>query len=127
MSKKINYQLFRQRKNFDPTILFRSNSSLSYKDFCVFFENRNVESPSEEYYNKVKSFCLSKEKKHDTEVELDLKESTQSVLEETPSSEPVFVEEVKKETEKILEVLPEKPKKSRRKRKKKVNDEDNSQ
>ena len=127
MSKKINYQLFRQRKNFDPTILFRSNSSLSYKDFCVFFENRNVESPSEEYYNKVKSFCLSKEKKHDTEVELDLKESTQSVLEETPSSEPVFVEEVKKETEKILEVLPEKPKKSRRKRKKKVNDEDSSQ
>ena len=100
---------------------------MSYKDFCVFFESRNVESPSEEYYNRVKSFCLSKEKKHDTEVELDLKEPMQPVLEETPPAEPAPVKEVKKETDEILEVLPEKSKKSRRKRKKKVNDEDSSQ
>lgn len=127
MSKKINYQLFRQRKNFDPTILFRSNSSLSYKDFCFFFENRNVEPPSEEYYNRVKSFCFSKEEKHDTEVELDLKEPEQIVLEEIPPVVPVSVEEVKKETEETIEEPPEKPKRTRRKRKKKVNDEDSSQ
>lgn len=127
MSKKINYQLFRQRKSFDPTILFRSNSSLSYKDFCVFFESRNVEPPSEEYYNRVKSFCSTKEEKIDTEVKLDLKEPKQPVLEETPSPEPVPVEEDKKETEEILEAPTEKPKRTRRKRKKKVNDEDSSQ
>jgi hypothetical protein len=123
MSKKINYQLFRQRKNFDPTVLFKSNMSLSYKDFCSFFESRNVEPPSKEYYERVKIFCNDQEDKTTTLTQLDVKEHE----EVTKTSEPDLVQEVKEEIVTVIEAPVEKPKRARRKRKKKVNDEDSTQ
>lgn len=123
MSKKINYQLFRQRKNFNPTTLFKSNMSLSYKDFCSFFESRNVEPPSEEYYERVKVFCNDQEDKTTILTQLDVKEHE----EVTETSEPDLVQEVKEEVLTDLDVPVEKTKRSRRKRKKKANDEDSAQ
>jgi hypothetical protein len=123
MSKKINYQLFRQRKNFDPTTLFKSNKSLSYKDFCSFFESRNVEPPSKEYYERVKIFCNDQEDKTTILTQLDVKAHEEA----KETSEPDLVQEAKEEVLTDLEVTVEKTKSARRKRKKKANDEDSAQ
>ena len=52
---KINYDLFRIRKNFKPLSLFNRNPKLTFKEFEEFFEQRMVESPGKDYYLRVKS------------------------------------------------------------------------
>ena len=120
--QRINYQLFRQRKNFDPTLLFKSNIDLSYEDFCDFFVKRNVEPPSKEYYMNVKTHYESL-----TEVpKIDLKEQ-QPVLEESIDEvftlEPEDVKETVELIEETLKVVEEKPKRQRRRKKKVESDE----
>lgn len=54
MIKLINYEVFRQRKKFDPLILFKKNPNLTYNDFKEFLNNRLVEAPDVSYYKRVK-------------------------------------------------------------------------
>jgi len=126
--QRINYQLFRQRKNFDPTTLFKNNITLSYEDFSSFFIERNVEPPSEKYYMNVKNHCesltavsqdLSEDEKIITEPEpvLDTNVSEDFVL------EPEEVKETVELVKEALKVIEEKPKKRRRRKKKAESDE----
>lgn len=128
--QRINYQLFRQRKNFNPTVLFKNNLTLSYEDFSKFFIDRNVEPPSESYYMNVKRHCESL-----TEVQPKEQEVIPSAVEEVStvdSNEIVVggltleVEEVKETValvEEALKVVEEKPKRRRRRKKKAESDE----
>jgi hypothetical protein len=123
--QRINYQLFRQRKNFNPTVLFKNNLKLSYEEFCKFFIERNVEPPSETYYMNVKRHCESL-----TEVQPETQEVISPAIEEVPAVESneivvggitLEVEEVKETVELVkeaLETLEEKPKRKRRRKKK---------
>ena len=52
---KINYDLFRIRKNFKPLSLFNRNPKLTFEEFEDFFDQRMVESPGKDYYLRVKS------------------------------------------------------------------------
>ena len=126
--KRINYQLFRQRKNFNPTFLFKNNLKLSYEEFCKFFIERNVEPPSEKYYMNVKTHCKSlsevtqdapKDEKvvTDAELVLDTNISEDFVL------EPEEVKETVELVKEALEIIEEKPKKRRRRKKKAESDE----
>lgn len=53
--KLIKYEIFRQRKNFNPLILFKKNKDITYDQFKEFFESRLVESPDINYYTRVKN------------------------------------------------------------------------
>lgn len=121
--QRINYQLFRQRKNFDPTILFKNNLTLSYEEFSKFFIERNVEPPSKDYYMNVKTHCESlaeaikdvpgnEKVKICAESDLDIKLSEEFVL------EPEEVKETVELVKEALTVIEEKTKKRRRRKKK---------
>lgn len=126
--QRINYQLFRQRKNFDPTILFKNNLTLTYEEFSNFFIERNVEPPSEKYYMNVKTHCeslseVTQDAPEDEKVVTDVK----PVLDVKIPEEFVLVPEEVKETVELvkeaLEVIEVKPKKRRRRKKKVESDE----
>lgn len=53
--KLIKYEIFRQRKKFNPLILFKKNKDITYDQFKEFFESRLVESPDINYYTRVKN------------------------------------------------------------------------
>lgn len=126
--QRINYQLFRQRKNFDPTILFKNNLTLSYKEFSSFFIERNVEPPSENYYMNVKTHCESlSEATQDAPKDEKVVNDIEPVLDTNLSEGFVLESEEVKETVELvkeaLEVIEEKPKKRRRRKKKAELDE----
>ena len=60
MKSYINYDLFRVRRQFNPLILFYQNNDLTYTEFEKYFNDKNVESPGVEYYNRVKARFLEK-------------------------------------------------------------------
>lgn len=53
--KLISYEIFRQRKKFNPITLFKQNKNITYEQFKEFFESRLVESPDLNYYMRVKN------------------------------------------------------------------------
>ena len=111
---KINYDLFRIRKNFKPLSLFNRNPKLTFEEFEEFFEQRMVVSPGKDYYLRVKSHyekinTPTIEIKEDSVAELTVEEVAEVELEE--SSEIVTLS--LPPTENILTP----PKKSRRRRK----------
>lgn len=62
MKSNISYNLFRNRKNFNPLVLFYQNKDLTYQEFKEYFNSRYVTSPDIEYYNRVKQAFLEKTK-----------------------------------------------------------------
>lgn len=50
----IKYEIFQQRKQFNPLILFKRNPDLTYTDFKEFLNSRLVEEPDVSYFNRVK-------------------------------------------------------------------------
>lgn len=126
--QRINYQLFRQRKNFDPTILFKNNLTLSYEEFSKFFIERNVEPPSEKYYMNVKTHCESlseatQDVPKDEKVVADVEPILDTNISEDFVLEPEEVKETVELVKEVLEVIEEKPKKRRRRKKKAESDE----
>lgn len=126
--QRINYQLFRQRKNFDPTILFKNNLTLSYEEFSSFFVERNVEPPSEKYYMNVKTHCESlseatQDAPEDEKVVTDVVPVLDTNLSEDFVLEPEEVKETVELVKEVLEGIEEKPKKRRRRKKKVESDE----
>ena len=126
--QRINYQLFRQRKNFDPTILFKNNLTLSYEEFSKFFIERNVEPPSEKYYMNVKTHCESlseatQDVPKDEKVVADVETILDTNISEDFVLEPEEVKETVELVKEVLEVIEEKPKKRRRRKKKAESDE----
>jgi hypothetical protein len=60
MKSNISYNLFRNRKKFNPLILFYQNKDLTYQEFKEYFNSRHVESPDEDYFNRVKHTFFEK-------------------------------------------------------------------
>ena len=60
MKSNISYNLFRNRKKFNPLILFYQNKDLTYQEFKEYFNSRHVESPDEDYFNRVKNTFFEK-------------------------------------------------------------------
>ena len=60
MKSNISYNLFRNRKKFNPLSLFYKNKDLTYKEFKEYFNSRHVTSPDEDYYNRVKNAFFEK-------------------------------------------------------------------
>ena len=52
-SNLINYNLFYSRNNFSPVLFIKNNNIDSYEKFCNLLEERGVNTPGLEYYNKV--------------------------------------------------------------------------
>jgi hypothetical protein len=109
--KLINYELFRQRKNFNPLSLFYKNEDFSYQDFVNFFISRSVNPPDLNYYNRVKKAF---EENQNKKVDLEKKNKNTVEIKEIVSLEKELPEEEK------LDINPtEKTQKKRRSRKKK--------
>ena len=92
----IRYSLFKNRKNFNPLSLFKKNHNLTYEDFVSFLHSRNVETPGEDYFNRVKSaFDLEVKTEENHKVVEEVKET---LLEEEKIKvdKEVSTEEVKK-------------------------------
>lgn len=68
----INYEIFRQRKKFNPLKLFERNENLTYEMFCNFFESRFVIPPDNKYFLRVKEE-FEKNKVNNEEQVLDVK------------------------------------------------------
>ena len=58
--EKISYNFFRNRRKFDPRVLFYKNKDLSYEEFCEYFDSKNVYAPDFEYYERVKNSLIVK-------------------------------------------------------------------
>ena len=65
--EKISYNFYRNRKKFDPRKLFYKNKSLSYEEFCKYFDSINVYAPNFEYYKRVKD-SLSFEENNENKI-----------------------------------------------------------
>lgn len=79
----INYEIFRQRKNFNPIKLFERNEKLTYEMFCNFFESRFVVPPDTQYYLRVKkAFEENKHLKEHQSSELETKNKEKFSLED---------------------------------------------
>ena len=70
MKSYIKYDLFRSRRNFNPIVLFYKNNDMTYKEFEKYFNDKNVESPGFEYYNRVKTRFLEKKEEQDNIIEV---------------------------------------------------------
>jgi hypothetical protein len=108
----IKYSLFQKRRKFNPIILFRNNPALSYEEFVSFLERKTVESPGEEYYNRVKKTFESYLEKDTTEAKVVEEVKENKVLETQEVSQEIKVEEVKENKNVVNH------KKTRRKRRK---------
>lgn len=98
MKSYISYNLFRNRTKFNPLSLFYSNKDMTYEEFKVYFNSRDIESPNLDYYNRVK----------DKFIEINIKtENINTVIE-------------KEESDSINKSPVEKQKKSRSKSKKAI-------
>jgi len=116
----INYEIFRQRKNFNPLRLFERNEKLTYEMFCNFFESRLVIPPDIKYFlrvkeefekNKVTCEHVQLTKDHTTEVA----EVNEPIPEATTEKETIS-ESSEEHIEKELPTkTPSKRRKSRRK------------
>ncbi len=110
---KINYDLFRIRKNFKPLSLFNRNPKLTFEEFEDFFDQRMVKSPGKDYYLRVKSHY---EKINAPTIEI----KEDSVSEVTEDVVEVKLEESSETVTLTLPTLENSltpPKKSRRRRK----------
>jgi hypothetical protein len=76
MYNNISYELFRNRKKFNPLTLFYNNNELTYEQFKEYFLKRNVDSPNFEYYEKVKSKFLDLTKTKEKVEEIKVEEKT---------------------------------------------------
>lgn len=86
---KINYSLFKQRRKFNPLILFRHNKDTSYEDFVSYLSKFNVESPGIEYFESVKKkFIEESEKVLNKKTEKSLKEEIKDCKEENKDQRP---------------------------------------
>jgi len=108
----IKYPLFQKRRKFNPIILFRNNPQLSYEEFVSFLERKTVESPGEEYYNRVKKTFESYLEKDTPEAKVVEEVKENKVLEAQEVSQEIKVEEVKENKSVVTH------KKTRRKRRK---------
>jgi len=81
MKSNISYNLFRNRRKFNPLSLFYKNKDLTYEEFKEYFNSRHVTSPDEDYYNRVKQTFID-----NTTPELKV-EKTEDVLLETEISQ----------------------------------------
>ena len=111
----IKFELFRNRRKFNIVNWLKSREDKSYESFVSFLESKSVVSPGEEYFNKALELVQSMEQREqdfqDKKVEKTKVEKKETV--------PIDVEVV-------LPVLEEEPKievKTRRRRRKKSQDE----
>tara|TARA_B100000427_G_scaffold322603_2_gene324832 strand:- start:1694 stop:2002 length:309 start_codon:yes stop_codon:yes gene_type:complete len=74
MKSYISYNLFRSRKKFNPLNLFARNSNITYEEFELFLNNKNVESPGIEYFNRVKAKHIENTTTKEAEEEIILKD-----------------------------------------------------
>ena len=74
MKSYISYNLFRSRKKFNPLSLFARNSNITYEEFELFLNNKNVESPGIEYFNRAKSKYIENTTNKEAEEEIILKD-----------------------------------------------------
>jgi len=74
MKSYISYDLFRSRKKFNPLSLFARNNNITYEEFELFLNNKNVESPDIEYFNRVKEKYIENTTTKEVEKEIILKD-----------------------------------------------------
>ena len=55
----IKYSLFQARKKFNPVLLFEKDPNLTYDKFVSYLNSKQVDSPGEEYFNRVKDHFVS--------------------------------------------------------------------
>ena len=106
----INYELFRQRKKFNPIRLFERNENLTYEIFCNFFESRFVIPPDTKYFLRVKEE-FEKNKKTQNHDQLEKDTVVEVAVEKAPILE-IAVDPVPKDQ---VVKTPTKRRKSRRK------------
>ncbi len=123
--RKINYDLFRTRKNFKPLTLFNRNPRLTFEEFEDFFDQRMVESPGKDYYLRVKSH-YEKINAPTIEIkeEVSLEESVEPEVKEKKVLEEKVEPQIEESNKSFTLTLPSPsenslspPKKSRRRRK----------
>ena len=89
-SNLINYNLFYSRNNFSPVLFIKNNNIDSYEKFCNLLEERGVNTPGLEYYNRVVNHIKSESKEEEIVIE---KNKTEVTVEEeieavTPDPSP---------------------------------------
>lgn len=89
----IRYNLFKTRKKFNPLSLFNANKNLTYEDFVNFLHSRNVEPPSVDYFNKVKSAFDLESKTKETTVKENQAENVVDEIEKVKDDEQTQIKE----------------------------------
>lgn len=113
----IKYEVFQQRKQFNPLILFKRNPNLTYTDFKEFLNSRLVEEPDVSYFNRVKK--VFDEEQQTSKIE-PIKDITEIIS--TQENNSLLSAEANL-TETNSEELSSTENKSKRRRKKKQDDE----
>jgi hypothetical protein len=84
MKSNISYNLFRNRKKFNPLILFYQNKEITYEEFKEYLNSRHVESPGEDYFNRVKHTFFEKSTLQKKAEEVDVVEKEDIIEESKP-------------------------------------------
>ena len=112
---KIKFELFRNRRKFNIVNWLKAREDKSYESFVSFLASKSVLTPGEEYFNKALELVQSMEQREQEFQEEKVEESKVEKKETVPI-----------EVEVVLPALEEEPKtepKSRRRRRKKTQDE----
>lgn len=65
----IKYNLFQSRKKFNPVLLFKKDPDITYEKFVSYLNSKQVDSPGEDYFNRVRDHFKSLEKEVESDVE----------------------------------------------------------
>lgn len=65
----IKYSLFQSRKKFNPVLLFKKDPNITYEKFVSYLNSKQVDSPGEDYFNRVRDHFKSLEKEVETDLE----------------------------------------------------------
>ena len=124
----IKFEIFRNRKKFNIINWLKRNKDKSYESFVSFLESKSVMSPGEEYFRKALDLLDSMMKREDQFQESKEVKPEVEKKETVPIKVEVELPEVNSEVIEVEAVVIEKPKeetkpKTRRRRRKKVQDE----
>ena len=88
-SPLIKYKLFRERRSFDPVLLFKENNNLSYEEFKSILEKKGSMSPGESYFQRVKKHFEENHKAQQEKPEVVSEEKQEEVVPKENKSEDV--------------------------------------
>ena len=106
----IKYNLFQSRKNFNPVLLFKKDPNITYEKFVSYLNSKQVDSPGEDYFNRVRDHFKTLEKEAESVLE--------NISSEADKSEVISADESTNDVKPAIT-----RKKSRSKNRKKSEDE----